>query len=67
MTIPPYSMVFWFCVASARAGLLFIPFLTIRTQGYTTKGASAASFDKTNRKVVKLPKVAVDNEFRERS
>lgn len=29
----PYTMAFWFSVASAGAGLVLVPFLTIGTQG----------------------------------
>jgi hypothetical protein len=39
-TIRPYNMVFWFCVASAGAGLFFVPFLTIGTQGHSTRASS---------------------------
>lgn len=42
-TIKPYKMVFWFCVASSAAGLLFVPFLTIGTQGSESKATSVAS------------------------
>jgi len=31
--IKPYRSIFWFCVASAGAGILFVPFLTLGTQG----------------------------------
>ena len=33
--IRPYKMVFWFCVASAGFGLMFVPFLSIKTQGHS--------------------------------
>jgi hypothetical protein len=36
----PYRMVFWFAVAAAGASLLFVPFLTIGTQGNPVRGAS---------------------------
>ena len=65
-TIRPYNMVFWFCVASAGAGLLFVPFLTIGTQGSTTRRTSAASLDEPSNKVVKRPEVNVDNEVRDK-
>jgi hypothetical protein len=44
-SIRPYSMVFWFCVASAGTGLLFVPFLTIGTQGHSTEGSSDVSLE----------------------
>jgi hypothetical protein len=34
-SIRPYSMVFWFCLASSGLGLCFVPFLTIGTQGHS--------------------------------
>lgn len=34
----PYSMVFWFCLASSALGFCFVPFLTIRTQGHSVGG-----------------------------
>lgn len=33
--IKPYRSVWYFCVASAALGLLFVPFLTIKTQGHS--------------------------------
>ncbi|KIM93413.1 hypothetical protein OIDMADRAFT_137782 [Oidiodendron maius Zn] len=50
-TIRPYTMVFWFCVASAGAGLFFVPFLTIGTQGHSTKGSSVVSLERDENKV----------------
>src|ERR1700712_183308 len=44
-TIRPYSMVFWFCVASAALSLVFVPFLTIGTQGQSSKETSLADLD----------------------
>ena len=44
-SIRPYHMVFWFCVASAGAGLLFVPFLTIGTQGHSTTENSVTSLE----------------------
>lgn len=44
-TPKPYQMAFWFCVATAGAGLLFVPFLTIGTQGHSVKSTSASSSD----------------------
>ena len=35
--VRPYSMVFWFCLASAALGLCFVPFLTIGKQGHSEK------------------------------
>lgn len=43
-TIRPYKMVFWFAVAVSGASLLFVPFLTIGTQGHT-RGTSEASLE----------------------
>jgi hypothetical protein len=39
----PYIMVFWFCAASAGVGMLFVPFLTIGTQGHSVKDTPAES------------------------
>jgi hypothetical protein len=44
-TIRPYTMVFWFGVAVSGASLIFVPFLTIGTQGHSTKGTSVASLE----------------------
>jgi hypothetical protein len=66
-TIRPYNMVFWFCVASAGTGLLFVPFLTIGTQGHTTRRTSEASVDGPDEKVMKLPEVTLGNEGRKES
>lgn len=66
-TIRPYNMVFWFCVASAGAGLLFVPFLTIGTQGHTTRRASVTSLAAPGDKIVKLNKVTFGSEGREKS
>lgn len=41
-TLRPYNMVFWFCTASAAAGLLVVPFLTIGTQGHSTASSVVA-------------------------
>lgn len=41
----PYKMVFWLCVACAGLGCLFVPFLTIGTQGHSG-GSSLVSLDK---------------------
>lgn len=38
-------MVFWFCVASAGLSLVFVPFLTIGTQGHSP-GTSVTSLHK---------------------
>jgi len=32
-SLRPYHMVFWFCCAAAAAGVCFVPFLSIKTQG----------------------------------
>jgi MFS family permease len=32
-SLRPYHMVFWFCTAAAAAGVCFVPFLSIKTQG----------------------------------
>lgn len=40
-------MVFWFCCASSTAGLCFVPFLTIGTQGGRDKSISAEGSDKS--------------------
>ncbi|KIM96098.1 hypothetical protein OIDMADRAFT_44850 [Oidiodendron maius Zn] len=37
----PYNMAFWFCAASAGLGICFVPFLTIGTQGHSTKESAA--------------------------
>jgi hypothetical protein len=39
-------MVFWFTVAAAAAGLVFVPFLTIGTQGHTSRPTSVVSLDR---------------------
>jgi len=39
--------VFWFCCASAGAGLCFIPFLTIGTQGGGDKSMNSEGSDKS--------------------
>jgi len=44
-TIRPYTMVFWFAVAVSGSSLLFVPFLTIGTQGHDTRGTSVASLE----------------------
>lgn len=44
-TLRPYSMVFWFCVASAAASLFFVPFLTIGTQGHESEVSSTTLGD----------------------
>jgi hypothetical protein len=59
-TIRPYNMVFWFCVASAGTGLLFVPFLTIGTQGHESKATSVTSVAGTQSLKVKGTQVAVD-------
>ena len=41
--IRPYRMVFWFCVASTCVGLLFVPLLTLGTQGHNVKDSAVAS------------------------
>ena len=58
-TIRPYNMVFWFCVASAGTGLLFVPFLTIGTQGHTIRRTSVAILDDADYKVVQVRDSAV--------
>jgi len=40
--ITPYRGVFWFCVASAGVGILFVPFLTLGTQGGKQAGGDGA-------------------------
>jgi len=45
--IKPYRAIYWFCVASAAAGCLVVPFLTIGTQGHST-GTSVASLNEHN-------------------
>ena len=38
----PYAAVFWFCAAVAALGLVFVPWLKVRTQGHTgDEGRSA--------------------------
>lgn len=54
-TIRPYTMVFIFCAASAGTGLLFVPFLTIGTQGHTTRRNSATSLKGHGDKAVTGP------------
>jgi hypothetical protein len=39
----PYTMAFWVCTASAAVGILFVPFLTIGTQGHRTKASPVES------------------------
>ena len=53
-------MVFWFCVASAGAGLLFVPFLTIGTQGHESKATSVTSVAGAQSLKAKGTQVAVD-------
>jgi hypothetical protein len=65
-TIRPYNMVFWFCVASAGTGLLFVPFLTIGTQGHTTEH-TVASLDSPNGKAEKISEAAVCSGGQEKS
>jgi hypothetical protein len=65
-TIRPYNRVFWFCVASAGTGLLFVPFLTIATQGHS-KRTSVTSLDVPNDKNMKLDEVALEKQGREES
>jgi hypothetical protein len=59
-TIRPYNMVFWFCVASAGTGLLFVPFLTIGTQGHESKATSVTSVTEAQSVKVKIPQLGVD-------
>ena len=47
--IQPYRSIYWFCVASAAAGCLVVPFLTIGTQGHST-GTSVASLNEHHEK-----------------
>lgn len=47
--IKPYTMIYWFCVASAAAGCLVVPFLTIGTQGHSA-GTSMASLNEQDDK-----------------
>jgi len=47
--IKPYRAIYWFCVASAVAGCLVVPFLTIGTQGHST-GTSVASLNEHREK-----------------
>jgi hypothetical protein len=42
-TFRPYQMVFWFCVAVAGASICFVPFLTLGTQGNSTRDAGVAN------------------------
>jgi len=56
-SLRPYRMVFWFCVASSAAGLLFVPFLTIGTQGHSTRGTSVISLDDTKAENGKSPAI----------
>jgi hypothetical protein len=44
--VRPYKMLFWFTVAAAAAGLVFVPFLTIGTQGHTSRPTSVVSLDR---------------------
>lgn len=39
----PYAAAFWFCTAAAGVGMLFVPFLTIGTQGHSDKGSPGES------------------------
>ncbi len=41
-TIKPYQSLFWFCVAASGVSLVFVPFLTIGTQGQESKASSVA-------------------------
>jgi hypothetical protein len=41
-TYRPYQMVFWFCVAAAGASICFVPFLTLGTQGNSTRDTGVA-------------------------
>lgn len=41
--ITPYLAVFWYAAATAGLSLLFIPFLTLRTQGAVQKSSSETS------------------------
>ena len=49
--IRPYSGAFWFATGCAGFSLLFVPFLTIKTQGGTSKTA----VDDGNVEVVQMP------------
>lgn len=44
-SLRPYHMVFWFCSAAAAAGLVFVPFLTMGTQGGNEKAHSMEESD----------------------
>ncbi|TVY73148.1 putative MFS-type transporter [Lachnellula suecica] len=44
-TLRPYHMVFWFAVAVSGMSLVFVPFLTIGTQGHSTRTTSVASLE----------------------
>ncbi len=57
-------MVFWFCVASAGMGLLFVPFLTIGTQGHS-KRPSTTSVENLQGKDVKFEDVKPASGVRE--
>jgi len=63
-SIRPYTMVFWFCVASAGFGCCFVPFLTIGTQGSSAVNSSVVSLaDLSEREKEKEPVVgAADGE-----
>lgn len=44
-TTRPYIMTFWFGVAVSAASLFFVPFLTIGTQGHSTRSTSVTSLE----------------------
>jgi hypothetical protein len=60
--IRPYRMVFWFCVASTCVGLLFVPFLTVGTQGHNVKDSAVASLGGESRsKAMHVDEIPVPN------
>ena len=44
-SIRPYNAVFWFCAASAGLGVLFVPFLTIGTQGQSESTRTSVNLE----------------------
>lgn len=65
-TIRPYNMVFWFCVASAGTGLLFVPFLTIGTQGHSSR-TSVTTLEVSTDKTAKLNELTAGNGTNQKS
>lgn len=60
-TIRPYHTVFWFCVASSALALIFVPWLSIGTQGHS-QGSSIVDMDVSD-KIVDVKRGEAEKEM----